>query len=790
MSMSRFSEYMARRGAGKPVGSILDAARPVTFFRDRFTTTKAEETVSLRDLVERVRDTRADRKDLLPWLKLARFGANRTEKGSLRHDANVLEIHGIEADYDGEQITLDRARQVLTNAGVAAMLYTSPSHREEAPRWRVLCPTSQGLPPASRAGLVARINGLFVGALAAESFTLSQSYYFGAVDGCTAHEVVLIEGRAIDLADELDDNALGRPAKPEPVQAPPPVLAHSAPRDDGGTILGRTALAERCDQIRSAWDGAKHRTINECAFAVGGLVSAGHLDEGVAWTELRAALGDILPRCKDKGAAERTLRRAFQEGVGRPQTVEPRMEDMPLAPAVHTITQQLIARAAAAKKAAAPPPLAVAPDLMDLPGALGLFVDHCNRTAMSPQPFLALAAGICMIGALAGRRYRTTTDLRTNIYAVGVADSGAGKDHARRQIVKCLFAADLAQYLGGSDIASGAGLRSALLRHPAMLFQIDEFGDWLRDVLGEKASTHRKQIASMLKELYSSANGPWQGVEYADQSKDKGKPRQDIHHPNACLYGTSTPGQFWSAVGGANLHDGLMARMLLFVTPCSYPDEQEPALAEPGADLIEALQAIATGAQGGGGNLAGLMLAGTAPQPYTAPETPAATEARKALRKDQLAQQRLAEGTYVTSIAGRLAENAMKLALIRAVSRNPAAPVIEAEDVAWGRGVAQHCMDTLLREANRYVADNDYEAKLNRAVEIVRKHGPLTERDMIRRGFKLPERERGEILRTLVEGGLIVATATQHGGPGRPTIRYEAGGANDTIHSGRHSVTA
>lgn len=775
MSMSRFEEYMARRAAGKPTGSILDAPRPITFFRDRFTTTKTEETISLRDLVERVRDTRGASKGELPWLKLATFGAARTEKGSLRHDANVVEIHGIEADYDGEQITLDRARQVLTNAGVAAMLYTSPSHREDAPRWRVLCPTSQAMEPAARAGLVARVNGLFVGALAPESFTLSQSYYFGAVDGA-GHEVQLIDGRAIDLCDDLDEHALGRPAKPEPVHAPPPARIHSAPAETGGTVLGRAALATRCDEIRGAWDGSKHRAINEAAFAVGGLVSADQLEEATAWSELRSALADILPRCKDKGAAERTLRRAFTEGMGRPQHVEPRMEDMPLAPAVHTITQQLIARAAAAKKAAAPPPpAAVAPEIMDVPGALGMFVDHCNRTAMSPQPFLALGAGITMIGVLAGRRYRTRTDLRTNILGIGIADSGAGKDHARKQVLKCLFTANLAQYLGGSSIASGAGLRAALLRHPAMLFQIDEFGDFLKEVLGPKASTHKAQIAALLKELYSSANIPWRGAEYANQTGKDGKAREDIHQPHVCLYATTTPGQFWQAVAGGSLHDGLMARMLLFVSPCSYPDEQEPILAEPGPDLIAALQAIAAGPEGQG-NLAGLMLASTAPDPMTVPETPAASEAYRDLRREQLARQRKVEGTYATSIIGRLAENAMKLALIRAVSRSAAAPEIQAEDVAWGRALAIHCIDMLLQEAGQHVAENEYEARLNKAMDIIRKHGPLTEREMIRRGFKLPEKDRSELLRTLVEGGLIVATATQHAGPGRPTIRYSVEG--------------
>jgi hypothetical protein len=565
--------------------------------------------------------------------------------------------------------------------------------------------------------------------------------------------------------------ALLPPAAPEP--APGPLLA--APRPvlaSGASRVGREALQARCDQIRYAPDGAKHGAINEAAFSLGGMVAQGHIEEGVAWSELSAALGDILHRCKDRRAAEKTLRRAFDDGKSKPQDIAPPEEDPPLAPAVWNITQKMLAR----RQPANPAP-AVPPGLMDVQGALRLFIDHCERTALSPQPFLALAAGICMVGALAGRRYRTSTDLRTNIYAIGVADSGAGKDHARKQIRTLLYAANLAQYLGGSDVASGAGLRSALQRHPSMLFQIDEFGDWLGGVLGEKASAHKKQIAAMLKELYSSAAGPWQGVEYADQSA-QGKPKLDIHQPNACLYGTTTPGQFWSAVAGGSLHDGLLARMLLFVSPCSYPDERDPDLSPPDPALVAALQAIAAGpgaGQDGGGNLGAIMLATTAPEPHTVPESPAATAARRALRQEQLAQQRKHEGTYVTAIAGRLAENAMKLALVRAISRDPSAPVIEAEDVAWGRALAQHCVDTLLREAAQNVADSDYERKVNRALSYIRKHGPVTVRDMMHKGWTLPAREREDILRSLVESGRAIALEYPgNGSGGRPTIRYAA----------------
>lgn len=573
---------------------------------------------------------------------------------------------------------------------------------------------------------------------------------------------------------------------PDPAPAPAPLLVPPRPVTSTGTSrLGRDTLAERCAEIVNAPDGGKHAAVNEAAFSVGGLVARGHLEEGEAWAALRDALGAILHRCKDQRAAERTLRRAFEEGKARPQDVDPpEPEDPPLAPAVWNITQRLREKFARPQPA---PAASVAPGLMDVPGALRLFIDHCDRTAISPQPFLALAAGITMVGALAGRRYRTTTDLRTNIYAVGVADSGAGKDHARKQIRRCLYAANLPHYLGGSDVASGSGLRTALLRHPAMLFQIDEFGDWLADVLGERASSHRKQIAAMLKELYSSASIPWTGIEYADQSR-QGRPREDIQQPHACLYGTTTPGQFWAAVSGANLHDGLLARMLLFVSPCSYPDEKDPDLAEPGPELVEALQAIAAGVPvEGGGNLAGLMSAVTAPEPYTVPETPAASAARRALRQDQLTQQRKHEGTYVTAIAGRLAENAMKLALVRAVSRDPARPVIEADDVAWGRALAQHCVDTLLREASQHVGDTDYERKVNRALEYIRKHGPISAREMYLKGWRLPQREREEIIRSIVEAGLAVAIEyPSPSGGGRPTIRYaaSAAGGNETSFVG------
>jgi hypothetical protein len=181
----------------------------VTFFTDHAAAEKRQDVVSVDALAALIRDTSAPTKDDLPWLKLARFGNARTPHGSLRHDRNVIAISGIEADYDGERIDFDDAIEAAEKAGLQAILYTSPSHALDRPRWRVLAPISREYPPADRARLLGRLNGLYRGVFARESWTLSQAYYFGRVGATPAHRVEVVDGEPIDRLDELDRIWLG-----------------------------------------------------------------------------------------------------------------------------------------------------------------------------------------------------------------------------------------------------------------------------------------------------------------------------------------------------------------------------------------------------------------------------------------------------------------------------------------------------------------------------------------------------------------------------------------------------
>lgn len=169
---------------------------------------------SLAEIADAIPRRVAARKDALPLIKLGAFGDVLSPKGSLRHNANVLAIDGVEGDHDAGTFTVDDAGALLEAAGLAGLIYTTPSHRPDKPRWRVLCPLSRSHSPEDRERLCARLNGALEGALQGESFALSQTYFYGRVEGGPAPDVRMIDGTALDLADELDADALGKDGRP------------------------------------------------------------------------------------------------------------------------------------------------------------------------------------------------------------------------------------------------------------------------------------------------------------------------------------------------------------------------------------------------------------------------------------------------------------------------------------------------------------------------------------------------------------------------------------------------
>ena len=160
----------------------------LTFFHSVTGTTAEQVTMSMAQLVERLCGTEAESKHDLPLISGCRFGDSKTGRGSLRHDGNVSGISAIVADYDAGKLSIEDARDHLAAAGIGALIYATARHTPDSPRWRVVCPLADMQPRDRHKGLVDRLDQALGGkVLANESWTLSQSYFFGFVSKKPKH---------------------------------------------------------------------------------------------------------------------------------------------------------------------------------------------------------------------------------------------------------------------------------------------------------------------------------------------------------------------------------------------------------------------------------------------------------------------------------------------------------------------------------------------------------------------------------------------------------------------------
>ena len=124
--------------------------------------------------------------------------------------------------------------------------------------------------------------------------------------------------------------------------------------------------------------------------------------------------------------------------------------------------------------------------------------------------------------------------------------------------------------------------------------------------------------------------------------------------------------------------------------------------------------------------------------------------------------------------------------MLAAISRDPDAPITQARDVTWAASLVEHCIGTLLREADRLVADNETEARHKKLLAIIRDAGRMSRTELARKTQFLSRREREEIIASLIEGGLVVI-GTEPGAT-KPTTFYVAANAPDPMDQDRRAA--
>jgi hypothetical protein len=389
-------------------------------------------------------------------------------------------------------------------------------------------------------------------------------------------------------------------------------------------------------------------------------------------------------------------------------------------------------------RVARPPDPGSFPDhLLAVPGFVEQVMAHNLATATRPQPVLALAAAICLQAVLAARKVRDERGNRTNVYCVGVAPSGAGKDQARKVNKNVLFAADMVEHEGNEDLASDAGLITAVEAEPAILFQIDEFGRFLRTIGDPKKAPHLFNVLTALMKLYSSADTVFRGKAYADKKRNK-----VVDQPCVSVYGTTVPEHFFESLTADSLSDGFIARLLVFEAGAT------PARQRAKVEVVP--EPILATARWWGDFKPGGNLRSEHPEPLVVPATPEAGAVFDALAA--LVDRELARDEGGRSLWARAEEKACRLALVYACSKDHAKPVIDEDAARWACALSEYLTRRMLYVAHEWVADGLFDARQKRVLRIIRAAGgSIGRRELSRRTQWLTQRERQEVIDNLIE---------------------------------------
>lgn len=393
-------------------------------------------------------------------------------------------------------------------------------------------------------------------------------------------------------------------------------------------------------------------------------------------------------------------------------------------------------------------PFPLAPDSFG--GLLGEVAQYIDEASVAATDAGALALALPVLGAIMGRAYQSPSRLRTNIYSVALGPSGSGKTSLVQPAKELMLMAGVAGLIGTDRIASGPGLLQMLAAEPRRVSFLDEFGHMLQQIGAPGAGIHALQILSEFTRLYSSANTIHKGTAYATREP------VEIDCPHLCLFGMTTPEQFWRAFGSASLEDGSIARYLLFpIGESGLKDPEERFQDRTVAGVKTVLEAMHGRTRGNLGR----------PDTYTVPLDDAAAARWASLRTTMQACARFADRNAIRGggpILLRVAENTMKIALISAVGRNPVAPVIAMDDLDKAELLARWSASEMIRNIAGHIADNQVERDVNEVERRILKAGPEgilkgKLKDQVR---AIRKREFDDIVASLEESGRIAIERT------------------------------
>ncbi len=361
-------------------------------------------------------------------------------------------------------------------------------------------------------------------------------------------------------------------------------------------------------------------------------------------------------------------------------------------------------------------------EILNPGGILQEIVDYVEINSTVSVPFFSLAAAVTFLGNVAGQKVQTETGLRTNIYSIALGYSGAGKNAPFSTLPQLLARTSASKTIGPTELTSSTAILRWLSCNQVAFMMLDEIGLVLKGL--KKPDSAASDIPRLFIKLFSATDRP-EIKNYANGDAIM----VPWHHLS--FYGASTPERFWDSISAGEVADGFLARVLIWESHHDAPFPKAVISFQSSPRLeqqINEITSIQTETFTGNGNLV------ACPIPKIVPRTDDAQKqyTEWARKHHELKNQNKSEG--ISSIYGRAAEHAAKLALIHALSKDGAGvKSVGHESITWACKTIDFLITNLVNQIQDNVADTDVTRWKQRIIKGIRaKDNHATLRDLMR----------------------------------------------------------
>lgn len=412
-------------------------------------------------------------------------------------------------------------------------------------------------------------------------------------------------------------------------------------------------------------------------------------------------------------------------------------------------------------------------------GEMRNFQKYCELISNGKQDALSLGGAVTLMSILCANRYRTQTlqfDVRSNLYVINLAKSGAGKNFAQCLISDLLEDTKL---MGSNSYKSGSSIIQGLPDQQERLNIMDECAAFLKSIA--EGEGFQQEINDVLSGLFTCSNRKFNGISTVKDGDRFGA----CYNPSVSILGSTTMYGFKNSVNKSMGDKGLMPRFLTFwqydVGDFKVPSKSDIAQAH---DIFKSLKQfvdkilkeekrVASGFEPPivkDGEVPEERKMGTKYDPILIPMDDEASALYVACLRKNFPANNQTE-SFEDAFKNRFAEIAAKCALFDAVSLG--LDQIHKDSMQWGIDVVEATWANIRGIYEQTSAENLTERNAIAVFEFIKsKQDGITASELARKFQKLGAKGRKDVVDNLLEANRIVVQNKVNPGAKKETTTY------------------